>query len=159
MYGSLKEYMMLMAKAAECFTKNPTRTSSFHALSFYKVAKVVLTDLRELYTLHSSVDHAFFQSFRVLKLQATQGSSPSLMTLFLNNMRLFDYNAHDMRKRWEERAAFQQKCMIACVEKSLVPGNEGKKASRVFISATEEGQKLCVTRLWGVSKVPEKECG
>lgn len=52
LYTSVEEEMMVMGGAADFFIKNPTKASPFYAASFYKEAKLVLKDLRELYTPH-----------------------------------------------------------------------------------------------------------
>lgn len=72
-HGSLDENMMLMVDAADLFIKNPSRTSPFYAAPFLKAAKLVLTNLKELFTGHSLVDHSSSQLLMALKWQARQG--------------------------------------------------------------------------------------
>lgn len=55
MYGSMEKDGMLMAEAANFFINNLMKCLRFHAASFLNAAKLVLKNLRELYTPHSSV--------------------------------------------------------------------------------------------------------
>lgn len=126
-----------MVEAAYFIFKIPRNTSPLYAASFYKAVKLMLIDLRELYRRHSSVDHAYLQSFRAVKLQVTKGLSRSVYVLFLNNLRKFKFDPQDKRKCLEEMPVIPKRCLISCVENSLFPGNEGTKLVRDVISATK----------------------
>lgn len=55
LYHSWDKDIMVRVDAIGFFTKKAIKTSQFRAASFYKAARLVLTDLRVLYTRHSSV--------------------------------------------------------------------------------------------------------
>lgn len=77
---------------------SPEQIFLFYPVSFHKAAKLGLTDLRELYTRHSSVEPESLQSFMAVKLQATHVSWRSVEALFLNKMRLFDDDCREKGK-------------------------------------------------------------
>lgn len=90
---------MLMFETTDFFRKDLSKALAFHAKQSYKAAKHELTDLRELYTRHLSVEHASLQWFMAVELQVTHARSRSLMELFLKNMPQFGYDQSDKSKR------------------------------------------------------------
>lgn len=78
LYGSALELVMLVVEAADFLIKKRTKTSRLHAASFYRAANLVVTKLGELHTQHSLVEHASFQSFMTVDLEAVQGQSRSV---------------------------------------------------------------------------------
>lgn len=91
--------MMLMDEAMDFFIKIPTKTSSFGDESFHKVENHLMTLQTEFYARSSPVNKAYFQFFMAVKLQVTRGPYRSVKVLFLNNMRLLDYELEGKKKR------------------------------------------------------------
>lgn len=141
LYGYVKEDVMPMVEVEVFTIKDTTKTLPFYTLSFYKAAKLVMKDMKELYRRHLYVEHASFQSFVVVKFQAAQGPSMSVMALILDNMHLFDYDPRENRKYWEEKATVRHRLPITRVEKSLLVDDEGMRKVRDVISATDEEHK------------------
>lgn len=102
----------------------------------------MLTDLRELYKKYSSVENASLQWSMAAKEQAKQGPSRSVKALFLNNIRLLDYDLQDEKKSKEERAAIEQRCLTTFVERRLGKNIEGSDVLRDFICTIGERGKL-----------------
>lgn len=73
LYESIAEDVMLNVEAADIFFKNLTKASQVPTASFYKAAKLVLPDLRELFTLHLSEKHAFLLSSMAFKVADDPG--------------------------------------------------------------------------------------
>lgn len=70
--GSCDKDVMLIVKASNFNTKGLANISLFNNKSFYKVAKLMLTEQRELYTRHFLVQHISFQLVMAVKLQVMQ---------------------------------------------------------------------------------------
>lgn len=89
LFGSVEEDIILMVEVLKVFIENPTKTSSFPCVSFYRVRKLVLIKPTELYTRNSSVENNYFQWSMAVKLETTQDLSSSVKALSLINMHLF----------------------------------------------------------------------
>lgn len=105
----------LMVEVGDLFTKIPTTTSMFHFSSSYHVEKLVLTDLRALYTQHYSVEDAPFHLFLTVKLQATYGPLKSVDRISLTDTHLLDY------KQWGWKNAGSKALLFTRSSQLLAP--------------------------------------
>lgn len=153
--GSVKP----MTEACIFFINSPIAISPFQGATFYKTATLTLTSLKDLYTRNQSVEHASFQSFVVVKLQALQGPSKYVSALLLNNIHLCDYDLQDVRNGLESTAFVWQRRLITGIRKSRVPCNEETKKVLDVISATNESRQLRLKRLNERSQLQRREEG
>lgn len=94
--------MVVMVETIDFFIKNLRKNVQFHAVDFYKVPKLMLWDLKELYRRRLSVEHACSQSSMAVKWPETQGRLRSVKSMFLNKAQQFGYGPLEKRKHCEE---------------------------------------------------------
>lgn len=104
------------AWSPETFMQNFKKAYLLQAASYHKASKLALTDLRELYTRHSSVNRASLESTMAVKLQALKEVPQNVAELFLSHLTLFKYDSWDKTKRLKELAAVRKRHLITFFE-------------------------------------------
>lgn len=89
LYRSDDEDVMLGVEAENYYIKSPTKSTAFHVTSFYKAAKMGLTELHDVHEKQETDALPPFQSFIAVKLQGMQGSWRSVTVPFSTTSNYF----------------------------------------------------------------------
>lgn len=131
-----------MAEATDFYKKNPIKSLLFIPTSFLKATKVVLKGLIEIYTRHSSVEHASFKSFMAVKSAADAGLVEVCKGAVSKQHKPARLRSVTQVKMMGKKAAICHTPLTTGAKKSLVPCLQGARMVRQVISAPKTPSKL-----------------
>lgn len=99
LYVTEPQIMLTLGDAAHFYVANSAKSLPFHTTSFYSTACAALLQLFDFYEKHVSTEYLSFATFTTVKFQGLPGALRTVKQLFLNNMRLFEYESHEKKKR------------------------------------------------------------
>lgn len=79
LYVSEPDDTLLLAEAAKIYITIPSRTATFHGLSFCRATRTMLRELHEFYRNSVADMYSKFMSFSTARLQCLSGKSHSAM--------------------------------------------------------------------------------